>query len=201
MKDFVRAAKLGGSSSFLSFSLFNKEWKGVVWLTYDDPDLAQLHTIASYLFLAIATAIWPIYLPWSLYVLEKKSNRKKMIAYVGGLGGIIAAIGIYYLLQEGAASDVDCNQISYYLFFKHYGDVFSRFSPSVLHYCGYIFAVTAPFLISTIKGTRAIGYCIGSSVIVAQIFYSRAFGSVWCFFGALASTLIYFVIRHLPDQK
>ena len=59
----------------------------------------------------------------------------------------------------------------------------------------YLIATLVPFFVSSIKRTFILGIIIGLSFIVSVIFFTLYLTSVWCFFAAVISFLIYYDIR------
>jgi hypothetical protein len=64
--------------------------------------------------------------------------------------------------------------------------------PIVLFYC---ISTITPFFVSSIPYAWVLGIIIGIGLIIAYTFYIMAFPSVWCFFAAASSVLLYFMIR------
>ena len=58
----------------------------------------------------------------------------------------------------------------------------------------YTLATLAPLFFSSVPKMWIVGLAMGLGWIVAQMFYAMAFASLWCFFAALASILIYFIV-------
>jgi hypothetical protein len=56
---------------------------------------------------------------------------------------------------------------------------------------GYLFAVLAPLLASSSRFFRWFGVVIVISAVVAWLFFSFAFTSVWCFFAAIISAMLF----------
>jgi len=64
--------------------------EGVVWLTIDGTAHATVERLAVIAFLAIALIVWPIWLPFSLRLIEHNSRRRMALmrnAGVRALGG------------------------------------------------------------------------------------------------------------------
>ena len=175
--------------------------EGIVWLSHTMPNLVNFQGISSHGFLIIAICLWPVWFPWSAYILEKSKSRKIILFATGILGSLISIIGACFLVREGGELNVNCHHISYFVFSKYYNDVFSELPWALVHYFTYLFAVVGPLFVSSIKGMWPIGVCIGLGLIISQIFSTCAIGSVWCFFGALSSLLIYFVILRFPHTR
>jgi hypothetical protein len=68
-----------------------------------------------------------------------------------------------------------------------------------LELSGYLFSVLIPVLVSSVRHLWVSGLIGLIGVVVAQIFYAYAFGSIWCFFGSLISLFVYSVVRKLSQ--
>jgi uncharacterized membrane protein len=54
--------------------------------------------------------------------------------------------------------------------------------------------------VSSLDGVWLFGLLTIVGFVVAKVMYAHAFGSVWCFFGALDSILIYCIIHRYTTQ-
>lgn len=163
--------------------------EGIVWLSS-----GTVQQICSYAFLAIALIFWPLWVPFSLLLLEK---RNKWILSTLAVGAFVAISSLIRLFLYGSVTTIGCNNIAY-SYISNEGPYQPGFGTVLL--ISYIYAVAVPFFFSSLKWAYFAGLSIGVGLIVSLIFYAHAFGSVWCFFGALSSLFIYFVIRALPKK-
>jgi hypothetical protein len=58
----------------------------------------------------------------------------------------------------------------------------------------YLVVTITPLLVSSLKGTFWLGIILFLGVIISVVFYIENVTSVWCFFGAVISVLIYWVL-------
>ncbi len=167
--------------------------EGIVWLTFTQPNLVYFKSICINTYLAIAHIFWPIWSPFCIYVLEKK--RKKWISYLGIIGVIIALIAIVKLIFFQREVEISLRHISY----ESASNFFTTDQPdyliSLLGLAGYTVATIAPFFFSSVPRMWFIGLAFGIGWVIAQVFYTYAFGSIWCYFAALSSILIYFIVE------
>ncbi len=185
---------------FIQFLLsLQQGLEGITWLTYKNPSLLWLKQITGYGFIAIAVGIWPMWIPFSAWMLEKRAFRRNLNLFIQVLGFLVAIVGIYYLIQVGPGLRIKCNHVAYFFFERYW---FTNFSYRVwIALIVYILCVIAPFFISSAKGMKIIGTSIGVGLFFALVFYKYAASSVWCFFAALSCVFIYRVITKLPDNK
>jgi predicted benzoate:H+ symporter BenE len=61
--------------------------------------------------------------------------------------------------------------------------------------CGYLLATILPMFASSVKRVYVFGLVVVVSYVVAELFYREYLVSVWCFFGAIASAVIWWVLK------
>ena len=59
----------------------------------------------------------------------------------------------------------------------------------------YLIVTITPFFISGIKRTRLMGILMFLSCLVTAIFFTQYLTSVWCFFAALLSGVVYWILH------
>jgi hypothetical protein len=112
------------------------------------------------------------------------------------VGTAFALTALFLLFNYGATASIGNNHIVY----NTPGVAILQtklglpFDISIAGLIIYLYATVLPFFISSIKGMWMIGLAIAIGFIVSMLKFYLAFGSVWCFFAALASILIYYVV-------
>jgi hypothetical protein len=154
--------------------------EGGLWLTLSSNPLLTLPF--TYFFLFFALLWWPIYVPLSVYLVEKVFWRKKIMAILGIVGiGIGSYIFGLFLTRPLPATVIN----------------------SCLHYqtnnthelfWGILYIVVAigAGLISSHKVIVIASGLAGLLAVISWFLYTANFISVWCFFAAIASLFIYF---------
>ncbi len=160
--------------------------EGVVWLTLGDP-LSLIHRAAIYTFLFFAYVLWPSYMWQAILSLEIDVQRRKLLQFVGAIGAGISAFLLFNLMQSGASVAVIGHHLVYHVdvLFEAWADYFI-----VL----YALAVLTPFFISTKKYVWIVGAAIFAAMVVSYVSYYMAFVSVWCFFTAIISGLVWWIL-------
>lgn len=155
--------------------------EGVLWIAIRY-NIVLIQTIATFLFSLFAYALWPAFLPFSLRLLEPLAQRKKLLNILQFVG---LAVGIY-LLYFIIKFPVTCSIVNYSI----------RYADSVPFgyqmFWLYAVAGVGSCFVSSHRIINLFGMLLVLSIVVAYSFYSFAFVSVWCFFAALLSLLIYF---------
>ncbi|PCK05164.1 MAG: hypothetical protein COA42_18495 [Alteromonadaceae bacterium] len=175
--------------------------EGIVWLGIHERIGASLYQAASYFYVLIATAFWPMFIPLSVYMHERsyaKESTPALRASVLLITVIIGSVLSLYLwwsftmyspinVSANCDSAGHCHSISY-LFDMPY-------LIGVVDYI-YVFIVILPFVLSN---NLYIRYLLGSAFLLSfgvALFISddTNYPSIWCFFAAFISLLIYYVL-------
>jgi hypothetical protein len=166
--------------------------EGFVWISFQKPDFPVLQQISTFLFLCTALIIWPVMFPASLLLMEENSRKRKILRILLTMG---IALALYYacglVFFKFTPQIVNCH-------IMYEGDFpMALVMPALLVY---IVVALTPLFVSSVKGMRWIGICMFLACTVAFIFYVNNFSSVWCFFAAIISLMIYYVL-HLSAEK
>lgn len=162
---------------------FQQLLEGLIWLSLHDSGNYNLPL--TYIYLFFAFFFWPIYAPIVVYLMEKDNLRKKIIS-IFFLGGVVVGIWLYSLFIASPTPAEIINKCVYYR--SQIGDVIL---PSIL----YFFATIGVIMASSRRLVNIFGVFAFASALVAWWFYYKNFTSVWCFFAAVLSLLIYFYFR------
>lgn len=160
--------------------------EGLLWLSISHNDTAQSQFWLSNIYGVFIGIIWPLYAPFAIYQAETAVMRKKIIAFTGiaGLGlAVYTAVG---LVNEPIVAEIIRHSIHY----KHH------VSSHQLVIALYLLTTCVPFIFSSYKHLYSAGIIITLGFFVAYFTYLETFASVWCFFAAIASALIYFYFVH-----
>jgi hypothetical protein len=182
------------------FFALQQSLEGIVWLTLMQGDSTSLlNKIGVYGFLFFAGAFWPIWVSGCLYFLEDDKKRKRALFIVCVIGIIAASKILFRLVAHKHTAVISDHHIDYPMFALTYKvtaikHVLYSYTLDLILTMAYLIAVIAPFFISSIKKMWIIGVITAIGFIVAAIFYTLAFGSVWCFFGALSTIATYYIV-------
>ncbi|HMI02194.1 MAG TPA: DUF6629 family protein [Pedobacter sp.] len=161
--------------------------EGLLWLAISEAEYARWRQLAMYLFLIFAQIVWPILVPTSILLFEKDRLRKKILYILLG-SGVLAALYLgYSLIYYGATATIENHHIKYQLDFP--------FSGKVLRGIPYMLATAISPFISSNKWLRLLGWALAISYVFTAFMYIDYLTSVWCYFGAILSALILFIIR------
>ncbi len=162
--------------------------EGLVWLAFKYNFNPVLNKLAIYGFLFFAFIFWPVYIPLVLTKVERVIKYRKILTGLTVLGGLVAVCFLIILIARGATAEIANCHVLYRL-----GIIFS-YAQLLLVGLVYLLVTVGAMLSSSLRGMRVLGIATLSSFIIAQYFYYLTAVSVWCFFAALLSLLIYWII-------
>jgi len=173
--------------------------EGFVWITINNGDTTSLlHIISMYSFLFFAGMFWPIWIPGALYYAEKAHKRKLLLGGLMCVGGIVSMLLLHYWILQTTGAKVINHHIDYPVVDYPNGTI-DAMDDTITHILNALYgaATIAPFFISSVPHMKILGSMIGISALIAYIFYLVAFPSVWCFFAAVCSLVLYGILRKI----
>lgn len=158
--------------------------EGFLWL-----QLSQQHIESSLyfmnsqrVFLAFAFLIWPIWIPLSLAAVEKPGWRRLVIFIDLACGIALSILNLSYALDQNISVRIINHSLQY----------MGNIPDQALLYPA---IVLIPCFISSMKNIWMFGILVGLGYLVAEYLYETTFVSVWCFFAAIVSLVIYKVLK------
>lgn len=163
--------------------------EGFIWLAHTRnfyPDYVL--PIGAFVFCFINLVIWPWFFPFAFLYPESITNRKKVIKILFSAVVLLQLFILIYVFKDLSFPQVVFSDYSleYTPFFK---DRFSMILIAIMYLLLFLFP-----LISSLKGSSILFWLILASYIFTAVFYLYTFSSVWCFFGAIASCSVFFVL-------
>ncbi len=155
--------------------------EGSVWL--------HIHTLTpALLYLFFAYFLWPGYIPYSLYFIEKNPKKRKQLMYLS-LSGTLVGMCLYLpILFKWVQLDI--------LTLSH-SLCYNLQLPSIIIYTLavlYLICMVWATFISSDQRLRFFGIMLTFSYIMSYLFFRYAFTSVWCFLSACLSIFIIYII-------
>lgn len=166
--------------------------EGFVWLSLSRTAFSDWHTLAKYAFLIFAQVIWPFWIPLSFLSIEPNPKRRKIIRYFLFAGITVSIILCCRLLFFPAVAAIDGCHISYQIG----ASKLMRIVVGILYISS---IVVAPFF-SSWKNAMILAVANVVSLVVTHVFYEAYLVSVWCFFAAVQSILVFMVIREIKRR-
>ncbi len=168
--------------------------EGIVWLTLNSGNNSGLlHKLSVSGFIFFAGIVWPTVIPIYLYFIEKHKTRKLLLLSASLAGVFFATSYLILWNMFGMQAEALNGHISY-SFIKQITNTDILDNLENIGLIMYLGATAGAMFISSIKYMWALGLLTAIALIISQIFFRLAYGSVWCFFAAIISLLIYFII-------
>ncbi len=167
--------------------------EGVLWITLKSGAQEILENVTTYIFLVTALVIWPTMIPLSIWFMENVKRRKKVLAYLIVLGGILSIFYAFCLLVYNVTPQIQSFHIQYV-------DEFPGTLVKIAFVC-YLVTTILPIFISSVKRMWLFGITIAVSCLITGIFYAQYLTSVWCFFAATISILIYWILSGTRSNR
>ena len=163
--------------------------EGLLWLSIKNPGLGAGQSFFTYAFLVFAMMVWPVMIPFTIGLLERDAKRKKMMNVLLGIG-ITVFIGIgcvllFYPVHVVAAHHHLHYRFDFPLVVKKLVWLFD-----ILYFMA---TIITPF-ISSSKRMKWLGIIFLVSYLFAIIFYKGFVVSVWCYFAALLSIVVIWIV-------
>ncbi len=163
--------------------------EGFTWLALQHVEYAKWQAVSIAIFLFFAHILWPIWIPISLYLLEEKPFRKKILLIILCLASMLSASEIYCLFAYPEYAAINEQHINYEV---HFPPIYTLVTEVF-----YLIVTLVPCFLSGVKKMWWFGYSLTLTLIMSAVFYKIYLISVWCFFAAITSIVIYFILRHM----
>lgn len=160
--------------------------EGFLWLVLEAGGHAVWKQILTYGFLLFAWVVWPIYIPIVMRKLETRTKRRKFHGVMIVTVIIISSGLLYVMLFHGVEAKFNEYHIDY-TFDYHPG---YSWITNIL----YLLPTVGSLMVSSVSKAWLMGVLNFLAYSFTKIFFFGYVLSVWCFFGALISTIVLWII-------
>ena len=159
--------------------------EGFLWLSLEGRSFEnETLFISTYLF--FAQVLWPIWIPLAFLWLEKDDHSRTLLKILAGVGILVGGYLAYCLLNYEVSAQIAGHHIKYFLDYpkplRGYGNLL------------YGLATVAPAFISGIRGMKVFGVLIVAAYLVSFFYFRDALISVWCYFAAVISISVWYLL-------
>ena len=160
--------------------------EGFVWLSLQLAQPPPGLSLPAMIFLITAVVIWPTMIPFSVLRMEESEKKRKMLKFLLAAGIITSlyyAAGLVIFNTQPMISDHHIRYVNDF--------------PIRLALPGfglYLIATLTPFFVSGRRRMSMMGIIMFVSCFITGVVYTEYLTSVWCFFAAFISGLIYWII-------
>ena len=154
--------------------------EGVIWLTFNNSNM-ELNGVMTFIYSVFSHVLWPIFVPLSIILLEVVFWRKKVMFTLWIAGTAVALFLFYNLFAFPITARIEYHHIVY-------------FSPHFYIYTVmgfYVAATCVSSMFSSNKIIKILGVTALVAFTISYLFYKVSLISVWCFFAAIVSIIIY----------
>jgi len=161
--------------------------EGMLWISIPNPEYIGIRKISTLVFLFMADVLWPVLIPVSILLMEENKRKKTIIWYLIFAGLTVSLYYSYCLVFLNVTPQI----MGYHI---RYSSDFSELI-AIPAFFLYLVATIPSLYISSIKRMHVFGTLMLLSCAVTAIFFTQFLTSVWCFFAALISGVIYWIIN------
>lgn len=155
--------------------------EGWTWLELDGATNAELSGWGVHLWVLYAWALLPIYVPWSVWLVEPDERRRRWMVPLVAVGGLLAAFMAVQAVQPEVQVTVVGQNLDY-----HLGLPFSALWLGV----PYVLATCLTPILSSFRWIMGFGVANFVAMSAAAIIQSKDYSSMWCTFAAFLSLMI-----------
>lgn len=153
--------------------------EGMLWLSFRF-DAPLLNVTMTYMYTLFSHILWPMFVPFSIGLVETVAWRKKVISAFQFTGVAVGLYLLYFIVRYPVTSEVDEHIV-------YVSPHFNNVPVMVL----YLVATCVGSFFSSHKIINIFGVLALLLFFVAYWIHSMAFFSIWCFFAAILSIVIY----------
>lgn len=166
---------------------FQQFVEGCVWLILQHPEFVRYQNTATHIYLVMAQVFWPMMIPLAVLWMESHKKRRKYLWILLAMGVSLSLYYIWCLFSFKVTPEI----MGYHIEYKtDYPESLRLFTFAL-----YLITSITPLFISSIKRTHLLGILMSLSCLVTIVFFTQYLTSVWCFFAALISAVIYWILR------
>jgi hypothetical protein len=160
--------------------------EGFVWISLQNPGHLLMQNISTDIFLFTSDIIWPVMIAASCLLMEENPQRRKLLRFLLIPGIVLSLYYAFCLFFFDVKPEILNCHINYAGDYPHLLVI-----PAFLVY---LVVTITPLMVSNVKGTFWLGIILFLGVLISVVFYIENVTSVWCFFGAIISVMIYWVL-------
>ena len=166
---------------------FQQFVEGFLWFILQHSVYAQYQSLITYIYLIMAEVFWPMMIPLAVLCMEENKKKRSFLWALFVMGISLSLYYIFCLFKFNVTPEI----IGYHIEYK---DNFPE-SIRLVAFSVYLIASITPLFISSIKRTHLLGILMSLSCLITIIFFTHYLTSVWCFFAALISVVIFWILR------
>ena len=162
--------------------------EGWIWVGLLSGHATAYLTPATYSFLIFAQVVWPTWVPLSFLIMADGGRNRIALKILTGIGMLVSLYLGICLAHYGTFAEAHTRHVVYNLHYPRHITVIAG--------ALYGAATIIPPFVSGIRHAWILGLAILTSYVITSILYEAEIISVWCYFSALMSVIIYGLVHH-----
>lgn len=160
--------------------------EGFLWLGLIGDNQSVWVRILTYVYLFFAQVLWPTWIPFAGLCLEIQPTRKRILLVLFALGTSLSFYLGSYLFIYGASAEIIGHHIHYTC------DLHMKIAAIT----GIVYGISTiiPAFVSGVKNIWILGLTTAIAYILTEVFYENFTISVWCYFAAMLSILVVWIL-------
>jgi hypothetical protein len=183
----IRKASRKAEIPFAAIPLFfgiQQIIEGLIWLSLTNESLIGNSTL-TVLYSLFSHVFWPIFVPFAVRLLETNPRRRKLLLGLQAVGVFVGLYLLYFIIQFPIASRVLGKHIVY--------DSPHFYIQTIMAL--YLVATCASSMVSSNRVIQIFGVLSLATFLAAYAIHAATLISVWCFFAAVLSLVVYYYFR------
>jgi hypothetical protein len=165
--------------------------EGLLWLDLAAPAPGALRGVLVHAFQGYAEVFWPTFAPLAALLIERERWRRILISLCLVIGMALSAYLLVAMIGHPYQASVGQGHIVYRNDFQY---------PTGIE-VPYVVATTVSLVLSSERDVQRLALVILIGFAVAYVSFHHAYISVWCFFAAVASVMVYLYVRAMPARS
>lgn len=159
--------------------------EGMLWLTLPNDAPTLLIAGLAKIYVLFSNVLWPIYVPLAVLALETVAWRRRVLVVAASVGAAVSVYLLAILVLLPMTPQIVGQHILY--------DFANPYEQTTIVL--YVIVTCASLLFSSHRRVVAFGVAAFVSEIAAYAFYTLWFISVWCFFAAVLSSIVFWYFQ------
>ncbi|MEA2905845.1 MAG: hypothetical protein QOI12_3232 [Alphaproteobacteria bacterium] len=155
--------------------------EGCLWLDLAQPEPGALRPVLVHAFQGYAEVFWPVFAPMAALLIETENWRRALILVCLVVGACLSVYLLSRMIAHPYVASLADAHIAYKNDYRY---------PTGIE-APYVLATTISLLLSSRRSVQVLAIVILIGFAVAYISFHHSYISVWCFFAAIASVLVY----------
>jgi hypothetical protein len=159
--------------------------EGFLWLDLAQSEAGACRPFLTHAFLGYAEIFWPLFAPLAAWLIEPDLWRRRLIALCVLVGAVVSTYLLVKMLGNPYTASAATGHIAY--------------NNGVTYPKGieipYVLATTISLLLSSHRMIQLLAAVILAGFALAWWSYHQSYISVWCFFAAVSSVIVFLFVR------